>query len=850
MTRILSGLLAALALSAAVPARAGVFVVNNESDAPDSAPGDGVCDILPPGDPTPPVCTLRAAIMQANANADASLVHVPAGFHIALASALPQVVHPLEVRGAAVADSADLAAVDGAGSFRPFDVLTTDLTLRNLRVMDGRADVIGSGGGAVWASALSSVLVENVQFLRNSAVNNALGGGAILSHGALHVVRSDFDMNATDGNGGAIYHKGAGTELMEIRDSSLRRSRADASTREAIFVDAGAQLEFVNSLIDGSDNQPGATGSGGIVGVDAGRIEVRNATLVNFTRRALQHDLGVDSILRVHNSILAGSDAGDCVVGDAAQGTIEFGYNLIEDDTCAIHSGADVVTGAPGLSLLRVDDGSVVRYRMPLVGGAAIDAAAPGLVHACEPLDQRGTPRSLDDDGDGIARCDLGAVEGTDPSTRVFFVGITTDSLDAAPGDGVCADSNGACSLRGAVMEANAKPGPDVIRIVSTDVALARAETGAANGGDLDITESLVIEGDVNAHGRPVTSVLQTVTSRHFEVSAPAEAHVVFRGLRLTGGRSSDLSGGSIRIEGGGAVDIDRVEFFDNESIAYGGAVSLVDGDLVVAGSDFHHNRTETSGAALYVGADGQASVARSSFWANEDAAALRDALFVSPGGSLLLRNSTVAFNQGGVTGHFASGIEIEQSTIAFNEAHGIALFFSEGAAQHARLRSSIVAGNGLYDCGFIGAEFADLLDFDGWNLVQDGAACSAGATNVVADPMLAVTAGPEPLFQPYHQLSRVLLPAVGPASYSPALDRVPVGVACHATDQLGQPRPHDLPGLADSDGPCDIGAVEARAEDAIFAHGFEPADHHGIDTVWRGSAAGANAGLSARGAE
>ncbi|HEX7769165.1 MAG TPA: right-handed parallel beta-helix repeat-containing protein, partial [Dokdonella sp.] len=760
MTRILTGLLAALALSSAAPALAGVYVVNHEGDAPDSAAGDGICDILPPGDPTPPVCTLRAAIMQANANADASTVHVPAGFHIVLAGALPQIVSPLEIRGTPVAEAADLAVIDGAGSFRPFHVLVTDVAIRNLRVVDGRADVIGSGGGAVFASALSSVLVENVQFLRNSAFNNALGGGAILSHGELHVVRSDFDMNATDGNGGAIYHRGAGTELMEIRDSSLRRSRTGASTREAVFVEAGAQLEFVNSLIDGSDNQPGATGSGGIVAVDAGRIEVRNATLVNFTRRALQGDLGPGSILRVHNSVLAGSDAGDCVVGDAAQGTVEFGYNLIEDGTCAIHSGANVVTGAPGLSLLMVDDGSVVRYRMPLEGGAAIDAAAPGLANACEPVDQRGTPRSLDDDGDGIARCDLGAVEGTDPSTRVFFVGTTTDSLDAAPGDGMCADSNGACSLRGAVMEANAKPGPDVIRIVSTDVALAHVETGGANGGDLDITESLVIEGAINAHGRPVTSVLQTVAARHFEVSAPADAHVVFRGLRLSGGRSSDLSGGSIRIEGGGTVDIDRVEFFGNESAPFGGAVSVVDGDLVVSRSDFHHNRTETSGAALYVGVDGQAIVTGSSFWANEDADALRDALFVSPGGSLLLRNSTVAFNQGGVTGHFAAAIEIEQSTIAFNEAHGIALFFDDGAAQNARLRSTIVAGNGLYDCGFLGAEFADLLDLDGWNLVQDGSACSAGATNVVADPMLAVAAGPTPLFQPNHQLSRVLLPA------------------------------------------------------------------------------------------
>ena len=46
-----------------------------------------------------------------------------------------------------------------------------------------------------------------------------------------------------------------------------------------------------------------------------------------------------------------------------------------------------------------------------------------------------------------------------------FVVNTTADTADAAPGDGACADSTGACSLRAAISEANALAGPDTITI-------------------------------------------------------------------------------------------------------------------------------------------------------------------------------------------------------------------------------------------------------------------------------------------------------------------------------------------------------------------------------------------------
>lgn len=100
-----------------------------------------------------------------------------------------------------------------------------------------------------------------------------------------------------------------------------------------------------------------------------------------------------------------------------------------------------------------------------------------------------------------------------------FVVDSTADSVDAHPGDGVCADAGGACTLRAAVMEANALPGADtidlagisdpnmpiVLTITGADETYQPA-TGGGTGyiavashdasiGDLNITDSLSIVG-------------------------------------------------------------------------------------------------------------------------------------------------------------------------------------------------------------------------------------------------------------------------------------------------------------------------------------------------------------------
>jgi CSLREA domain-containing protein len=84
-----------------------------------------------------------------------------------------------------------------------------------------------------------------------------------------------------------------------------------------------------------------------------------------------------------------------------------------------------------------------------------------------------------------------------------FAVNSTADTVDAAPGDGVCGDTAGTCTLRAAIMESNALGGGgQTITLPAGTYTLTVPGTGedAAATGDLDITTR---EGVVRSMPKP-----------------------------------------------------------------------------------------------------------------------------------------------------------------------------------------------------------------------------------------------------------------------------------------------------------------------------------------------------------
>ena len=135
-----------------------------------------------------------------------------------------------------------------------------------------------------------------------------------------------------------------------------------------------------------------------------------------------------------------------------------------------------------------------------------------------------------------------------------FVVNTTSDTVDATPGDGTCADAGGMCSLRAAISEANALAGDDIITIPAgtyTQTLIAANEDLNA-GGDWDIRSNVTINGAGAA-----TTILQaaatpgTATERVME-SPLAASVVTINGVTLrhgnkTGAAANATRGGGIR---------------------------------------------------------------------------------------------------------------------------------------------------------------------------------------------------------------------------------------------------------------------------------------------------------------
>jgi len=108
-----------------------------------------------------------------------------------------------------------------------------------------------------------------------------------------------------------------------------------------------------------------------------------------------------------------------------------------------------------------------------------------------------------------------------------------TDAIDVAPGDGACATASGTCTLRAAVMEANALPGPDRVLLgPGTHVlSIDGFEEDEGLTGDVDVTDDLELLGA----GRELTIIDGQADDRLLHAR---DVEFVVRDVTLTGGQA------------------------------------------------------------------------------------------------------------------------------------------------------------------------------------------------------------------------------------------------------------------------------------------------------------------------
>ena len=392
---------------------AATFDVNSTLDERDAVPGDGNCISTPSG-----VCTLRAAIIEANQNPVLDSINLPAGiFTLTLAGIAEDlavtgdldILAPIEIHGAGTATT----VVNAKGIDRVFHVLSgdVDLTLEDLTVRDGSAVASGSFlGGGVFHQGQNLSLVR-VRITGNVA--NAAGGLWVANGSTASIEQSTFDNNEavnigyTNANGPAIINQGA----LDLSNSTVANNTAFTWNVANIEIPrcSGSGFSATNSTI--------ANNSGSGIGSWNCNVLLQHVTVAGNSGWGLSFgSYDGSSTLEVDNSIIAGNIAPDCNVGS---GLPTFQYSLDGDGTCGLSALAgDLPATDP--QLLPLDDwGGPTQTMYPKPWASpVIDAGGAPI---CQALDQRSHARGNDGNGDGTAGCDMGAVEADD---LVFVDGV------------------------------------------------------------------------------------------------------------------------------------------------------------------------------------------------------------------------------------------------------------------------------------------------------------------------------------------------------------------------------------------------------------------------------------------
>ena len=186
----------------------------------------------------------------------------------------------------------------------------------------------------------------------------------------------------------------------------------------------------------------------------------------------------------------------------------------------------------------------------------------------------------------------MGLLAPTPARAAVFKVNKKVDVAD-----GIC---NKHCSLRDAILAANATPGADTIRLPKGKFKLTIGGTGedAAATGDLDITEDLTVIG----RGFKKTKVIAQHGDRLFDIVAPGIT-VNLNGMRITGGQApAGEDGSAIRTTGAGVNLTLRNDNVAGNSVtdpARGGTVFMDQGSYWQIGTLISNNTSAGYGAGF-----------------------------------------------------------------------------------------------------------------------------------------------------------------------------------------------------------------------------------------------------------
>ncbi len=368
------------------------FVVNSTADAPDANTTDNVCATAAN------VCTLRAAIEQANASpgndvitfaSNVKTITLSLGTELLISNA-----GTLQING----PGADILTISGNNTNRIFHTELATVTIKGATLTAGKASSGNIGGGAVYANG-GAVTFDGVHITQNIAGNNpsaeSAPGGGVSFNGGTHVVQnSTFSGNKAFSYGGAIYNNSGNLTIT----NSTFSGNTGYYFGGAIYNNGSLTLRsdtISNNTVDTQCSNPNScAGSGGGIAHTVGALNIVNTIIAGNTSIRIGEAVPVGAPEIAFFGTGTVVSAGNNLIGDSAN-------DSTNTQNAITYQSSDIRDTLPLLAPLGIYGGTTPTIAL-LAGSPAINA---GNNSGAPATDQRGSARIV---GSNI---DMGAFE-------------------------------------------------------------------------------------------------------------------------------------------------------------------------------------------------------------------------------------------------------------------------------------------------------------------------------------------------------------------------------------------------------------------------------------------------------
>ena len=733
--------------TALISAPQATFTVNSAADAIDNNIADNVCNTAGG------VCTLRAAIMQANRTAGDDVIMINAGINPTISLGQPdndgqgtndQATGDLDITCAITdpttgacnlplaSNDNDLSIIGAAGgntvtagTFTPYPTNTGSINTD--RVFDvGQDGIFGGGfGGSTGVSATFTNLTIQSGNVRE-ALNTALGGGNFAfgggirydgfrsggGHGSLNVTNSTLTNNQSDNAGGGVYH------------------------------------------VYGSHNASGATFSGNITNAGEGGGlffgAATSASNVNISNSAFTANQARQGI--VFGTFTANADGGGLRINadpnTVTIGTTNFTNNIAQQDGGAIKTLGAMVTVTGGTMT-----GNTARRHGGVAFGDEDTANSPAFATFSGSTMRNNTANSDNaifagdgSAGDGgaifrdrgtlnITNCTIGGTGAGEPNTATNGGGMahafTVDSAAGNDSNQTVVTINGG-SINGNV--ANTDGGGVYFNSQLFDVAAGTLSVGQTTATALTGNKAKNNGGGIHV-SNAATANLKDMTLRSNQANSDNSGGgdggalyqntgtTTFTGTLAIGGSgfaNTAVNGGGIRNNAGTVTLPANASITFNTASGTGGGISNVGTLSAVSTATITNNTATGNGGGIF---NSGTLGAITTPTLNSNSGASGGGIF-SSSGNLVVSNGSISSNTagGGIAHSGTPSSSVTGVTINGNTGHGILITVNsldatsntitnntlDGIAMTGAATGGHFGGNTIHTNGGLGIDLGD----------------------------------------------------------------------------------------------------------------------------------------------